>query len=702
MVCVAALLFAVCGRGGSLPAQPTPRPTTRHALLVGVTRYDHLDPFHHLKGPANDVDRLRTLLLQRFGYPAESIRCLTEAEGKPDRRPTRANIVRELERLARVVHEGDQVVILLAGHGAQQPEPDAPAPDHIPEPDGLDEVFLPADARAAPDAGGRIPGALIDDEIGRWLRAITARRAYVWAVFDCCHSGDMIRDPSDGSERVRELPPDTLVQKERLVEARQRARLRKLPARNTPGFIRPEPDPHLVALYACRPEQQTVEGLLPAGDPKAQWNGLLTYTLCEVLTQAAAPLTYQELAQRIQVQYARQHPGRHTPGVEGLGQAREVLGTREWPRRSDLLLRANDGKYRVNQGDLHGLTPGSVLAVYPPAGDANPDQLLGHVRITASGIFEADAEPCTHDKTPLRTDLPALGICRLVFLDYGPRRFRLRVDLPEGEARKVVLDEVQELAESGGGPAEIVEDPARAEWLLRARRGGLELAETVPEGPRFALPGPGRDLRRKFSQALEKIYRARNLLRVAARADSGLVQAQSQVRVQVDVLRHRHKDDPGEVVPLTDGIRTLREGEQISLRVGNRSLFPIDVSLLVVDAGLGISPFFPKRKELGENVIAAGGTLVTPPPPGVVRAPLGAEYLVIIAGRSRTPPPDFTCLAQETLQQCRGEDRGQSLNSPLGQLLESALFRTHRTRGLEFLAFSEHTVRLLPWRTVPR
>ena len=56
-------------------------------------------------------------------------------KGRSERRPTRANIEREFRRLAEQAHEGDQVVILLAGHGARQPaDPD----NH--EPDGIDEI----------------------------------------------------------------------------------------------------------------------------------------------------------------------------------------------------------------------------------------------------------------------------------------------------------------------------------------------------------------------------------------------------------------------------------------------------------------------------------------------------------------------------------------------------------------------------------
>jgi hypothetical protein len=500
-----------------------------------------------------------------------------------------------------------------------------------------------------------------------------------------------------GSEVVRELPPDTLVPTRALDEARRRASGRAGKKRS--GLLPPRPDEHLVALYACYPDERTPECRLPADSPTAKWQGLLTYTLCEVLTQAPERLTYRELAQRIQIQYARRPTGRQTPFVEGIGQKREVLGTKEWPERSGLLLRKKGDRYRVNQGDLHGLTRGSVLAVYPPGGAARTEKPLGHVRLTATAPVEADVEPCPYAGTPARAELPDLGDCRLVYFDYGARRFRLAVDLPEGERRRAVLEALRRLNEPKDGPVELVQDLARAEWVIRQDKAGLALVDAAAAGTRFALPDSGgARLRRELDRCLMRIYRAQNLLQVAARADSGLVRGKSGFRVEVEVLRHRGKDDPGEVVAPTDGQRLLRKGERVSYRVRNRNRFAVDVTLLIVGPDLTIAPFYPRPDEQGENRVAPGGTLVTPPPLGEVQEPFGVEHLVLIAAKSRTPPFDFTCLARE-----RSPDGpNASLASPLGQLLGSAVYGTGDTRGLEWVAVADHGLRVLSWRVVPR
>ena len=275
------------------------------------------------------------------------------------------------------------MVILLAGHGGLQPESDPPDKDY-PEPDGIDKIFLPADVGKWSGPQERCPQAIRGGEIGAWLKRITSKKASVWIVFDCCHSGTMTR----GTETVRELPPGFLVPEEELEKARQRAAQRSGKTRGEPPpdlapFVPREPSDYLVALYACRSQQTTPESIQPAGSPDAKYHGLLTYSLVNILEMSAtskAPLTYRELVQRLQVLYAARPQGSPTPLGEGRGQDRVVLGT-EQPARPRLLLSRDMDGYKVNAGDLYGLTTGSVLAVYSPAGTDKEPKLLGHVRV---------------------------------------------------------------------------------------------------------------------------------------------------------------------------------------------------------------------------------------------------------------------------------------------------------------------------------
>jgi hypothetical protein len=695
---------------GAAKPEPTPpgQAIGRRALLVGVTKYDHLPRDKHLEGPANDVRLMRRLLQERYRFPTDGIVALSEDEKTPDRRPTRANIEREFRRLAEQAREGDQVVVLLAGHGSQQPESDPPDPAN-PEPDGMDEIFLPADVSAWKGTKERVPNAIVDDQIGAWLRAIAARRAYVWAIFDCCHSGTMTR----GTEVVRELPPETFVPREELARARQRAAERQERAgggRSTEpaSFVPREASDYLVAVYACRPNEVTPESLQPPESPQATYHGLLTYSLVHVLTEAAdspAPPSYRELVRRLQVQYAGRPQGSPTPLVEGKGQVRVVLGTEEVIRSPLLLTRDRDG-YKVNAGDLYGLTPGSILAVDSSSAtgtDGRP-RLLGHVRVVATRPFDSTVEPCAYEKSPLVKDLAPFSTCRPVLIDCALRqRFKVAVVTPPGqEAPRLQLQRaLQSLSDPKVGLAELVDDPRQADWVVRLDQGKAVLVEACGNRSPFALPAPeslalGEALRR----SLEKIYRARNLVALSSRFESERDRGASAVDVEVEVLRHKSRADHGEAVPAPAGGHVFRPGDLISFRLHNNSpKITVDVTLLVVGSDFEIHAFYPQPGELGQSLVP-GQTVTTPPPWGEISndPPFGKESLVVIAVPASNPPVDFAALAQGGLPLARGG----SLQSPLVQLLESAMFRTGSSRGMNRYVSAEHGMRVLNWSTEPR
>src|SRR5262249_9911713 len=87
-----------------------------------------------------------------------------------------------------------RVVIVLSGHGIQVPIPPSQTNPLDPknyEPDGMDEVFLPADVGDWTVEG--LKNAILDDQVGAWLDQLRAKGAHVLIVFDCCHSGTMTR-----------------------------------------------------------------------------------------------------------------------------------------------------------------------------------------------------------------------------------------------------------------------------------------------------------------------------------------------------------------------------------------------------------------------------------------------------------------------------------------------------------------------------
>ena len=93
----------------------------------------------------------------------------------PEQRPTAANIAQAFEDLIGKAGPNTQFLIVLCGHGMQVPIPENQDPLDPKNPeyeDGMDEVFLPADARRS-DKG--LENVITDNQIGAWLDRMQAK-----------------------------------------------------------------------------------------------------------------------------------------------------------------------------------------------------------------------------------------------------------------------------------------------------------------------------------------------------------------------------------------------------------------------------------------------------------------------------------------------------------------------------------------------
>ena len=303
----------------------------QYALLIGCTEYQN-ESINTLYGPTNDTNRYYQLLTSDkngFGFPAANVTRLVGWPDAPELRPTCANITLAFERLVANAAPNTQIFILMAGHGVQVPVPENrdSLDAENPEPDGMDEVFLPADVASWKDPDG-LQNALRDDQIGNWLDAMRRQGADVWIVFDCCHSGSMSRGADDW-ERARSVRPQDLgVPQEAIENAVRRAGPTVSDARS-PGV---SPSEHsalqltgrnaasdggsLVAFYAAQPWETAPELPRPESAPPTEehYYGLMSYTLAECLEQRQSPTSYRDLAQQLVARYraapqSSAHPG---------------------------------------------------------------------------------------------------------------------------------------------------------------------------------------------------------------------------------------------------------------------------------------------------------------------------------------------------------------------------------------------------------
>lgn len=689
----------------------------RYALLVGCTRYPNLPPRYQLKGPANDVALMAKLLTDRMGFSADSdhlVRLLDENDAK--HQPTRDNIVREMTALVEKARRGDQIVILMGGHGSQEPNDDPENTEDI-ETDGLDEVFLPEDTGPWDSGEKEIHSAIRDDRLREWGKALIKKGASVWFIIDACHSGSMTR--SMQQETLRQIAPEVLVPQEELDKARKNAS--QVSGSEAPDLDRvAEDEGGLVAMYAAQSTEPTVErpmpyDVLPGQEVSQQTYGLLTYTINMILSRSQSPLTYRELMQQVNQQYVQWGRVFPTPLIEGTAVNNVVLGKERWPERSRMLVQVTeDGKLYLNAGTLSGISPGSILKVFPPAGSEKADQPIGHVRVTAARVGDADIEPCEFESTPAPKVDDLVAGCRaeLAYLDFGLRRLRTAViDMKKDAA---AADEVRHGLRSDTSLFEVVDDQSKADWVVRRDGPAVELVETSTiddagkskagdfPTPRATLAA-GDAAAAWASERLERIARVRNLISLADPLDSTRVWGGDGVNVQITMVRyHDANDKEGEEIKWQKKGRVLNAGDRVGFCVKNLAAEPVDVTLLFIDSGYGITPFFPKATTMGDNRLGPKATWRSPRQK-VTADTMGLEHMLVIAVRGEGPPMDFAWLSQPTMAAARGSSgtRG-GMQSPLEKLLENAAFAGSSTRGRDRQSVDKNCIRLISWKVVDK
>ncbi|KAA8545614.1 hypothetical protein F0562_020398 [Nyssa sinensis] len=174
------------GIGSSIAASPKPAASKlnpwssnpghprKRAFLCGVSYKEFK---FKLKGVTTDVKCMKSLLLDQFNFPSESVLVLTE-EGSHDGIPTKANMQKALKWLVEDCQSGDSLVFYFSGHGLRQPDFDE---DEL---DGFDETLCPVDFKTH--------GMILDNEINATIVRPLKQGVKLHAIIDACHSGTVL------------------------------------------------------------------------------------------------------------------------------------------------------------------------------------------------------------------------------------------------------------------------------------------------------------------------------------------------------------------------------------------------------------------------------------------------------------------------------------------------------------------------------
>ena len=309
-----------------------PEEKKKLALLVGIDKYEKVSD---LDGCVNDVENMKALLRDKFGFEESNIKVLANEQA------TRKGILDAFQQhLIAQAKQGDLVVFHYSGHGSQMK--DAAGGD---EPDQYDETIVPQDSRT-PNVFD-IP----DDTINGLLQLLSEKTDNITFIFDSCHSGTVAR--ATGKVRTVEKderpppPPDSLAAGARGVAEGDEV-------------FRPK-DAKYVLLSGSASNQLSHEYFADG-----QANGAFTYFFAKEIRAATGQLTYQDVMDKVKGNVTAVFNSQE-PQVEGSSR-HNFLFSDETSLAENHVLVDPKGQDRValQAGAVQGLTAGSLYDVYAP------------------------------------------------------------------------------------------------------------------------------------------------------------------------------------------------------------------------------------------------------------------------------------------------------------------------------------------------
>ncbi len=695
IVCVVCGLSAVADEPALQNAEQPPQHTSNSkiesprilVLLVGVSHYPTLKKRQQLEGPYNDTALVESVLETSFHQ--QIAHKVVLRENQPDHLlPTHANIERECQRLAEVARPGDQVLILLAGHGSQQPD-QADADEN----DALDEIFLPRDIGVWKDAVGTVENAISDDQIRNWLLAIRQKGAFVFFIADSCHSGTIARGDAAVSRFVPSEDLGIPISDHKSADGLQKESSFDIPG----GFV---------ALYASQSDELTYEDRIPKNSD--QRHGWLTWAFCESLHSYRGTMSYADLARRISWQYERFGWRSSHPQIDGTDLRREILGTRSFDGIQPTLLSvAKSGILTLNVGRLHGLGPGTILEVLGP-----DKSVAGHVRISDSRAVESVAVSVEYDGVPLNAALSSNSECSVVYHDFGDQTLSVAVDVslvaPENqrELRQRIETQLTSVMRENNLPLGLSESLPDSDWLIIVSNDCMAVhltdiddVERMADGTVAKRSGAHwitisteqAALKAGLNASFATIIAARNL-RTLATLDPGMdgvVSLELKVEKLADPVKQTFE-------PVSESNAVVKDKDRMRVLVRNTSRRAVDLTILYVANDSSIKCFFPKTGVYGVNNRLVPMEVHHTPEIEINDTTVGLEDLIVIAVEAAgAVPVSFGFLAQTGVREI-SRSKGDG-GHPLDRLLKSSDCEDQKTRGGPVKGLGGYAIHRFSW-----
>jgi hypothetical protein len=588
------------------------------ALLVGVGDYAAADK---LLGPKNDVEAMRRLLVEQYGFPAGNVCALVDGQA------TTAAFRKAFDAaLVDRAQAGDVAVFYFSGHGSQAPD------ENGDEPDGWDETLLLQDARS----GG--VHDLVDDELNGMLARLYAKTENVSVLLDSCNSGTATRAATAGTARARLQPP---------------AGSTTLRQAGPTGGLRDEWLPaemaHAVVFTAASDGTSALE---------TDGRGVFTTAFVQVLSEAGKdPLTWAAAARRIPDLVKASSP--QIPYFQG-DLEREVFGAEARPRPPSWEVKSVGPPVAITGPPVPGMGVGAELRVY------------------ASGLKPADYADPAKSKGTLVVQPPFTGLNASATLAARPGAPAVRAgDLavlvrPADDALRISVRLRPKLAEGDGGldaatvsriRAAIAGDPdaKTSVVVVGDGPGSFELSRM---GDRLVLRGPEDHVRNQYAsegeipRSLWLHARQRALLALQPEGGEDFV-VNDSLQVQIVPAASQKLDcgkralaDWVQSPPNVEQVVPLCTTWQIKVKLQRKTAMkPVLVGGVVLSSN-GATFGFPQD---GHAILLQPGEETTLPERYVGGPPLDAEDTVRVFGTQETNPVNWALLTTDS--KTRGAQR---------------------------------------------
>lgn len=455
-----------------------------HALVIGVDRYPGF-PKRQLSGCVNDANAVSRFLIDRVQVPETNLRCLTSprdpAPGSESTAATATNIRAEFAALLSRVQSNDHVVMFYAGHGLQLTIDTTQAKQRY-------YGFAAQDVEAD---GKGYANLILGSEVHALLRSLEQKGATATVIADTCHSGASTR-AIDEDPRERTLRIETLSAEHARGFAEHHPALQhpsETSERGTGESVGPfgaYPGGDYVMLTGCLDSETSKEDFaVLVGENGAETkvtHGLLTLALLKELEAVTADcvrsLRWLDFYDRLRRTVARRtvdiRSSSQTVSLEGRRE-KTVFGGEWKPFAPGFTVRTADDGLTVDGGDLHGLSTGAVVAIYPPetvdfdhAAIAGVEAVVEASTAMTSTVRLTDGAATPADLSRARLLRPSPGVApivvRIAVTDGMPAGVRTSIEKHLAGDRSVVIADDQ---------ANVI-TPAHAE--LRRWRGPVPAA----------------------------------------------------------------------------------------------------------------------------------------------------------------------------------------------------------------------------------